>query len=120
MHYVFYGSNYEVNYAPYFGYYLGNYKVAMTGETKSVKSYEKFHESLNVNHEIIQGTRLSVNGEELYINKVVYDIDRDLYKVYTSKELSVTNGNMTKDEAYKRVMEMQENNKRNWWKRLFG
>ncbi len=123
--YKFYGQNKVINY-----HYCKNTtelfgsKTGLLGKMEIVKSYDVFYEKDSIGAELKIGEKVSINDEVVKIVEIHYDISNDQYNVYTDKELSVSEGDMTKDQAFREVIRLREDRLnrgvQGFFYRLFG
>jgi predicted secreted Zn-dependent protease len=114
MLYVFYGRIEETQYNPYMANYYGA-KVPTLGAWNGLKGWQAFYSKVNVHAEIKKDTKIDINGESIRIADIQYDIENDSYKCYTDKVISRKDGNMTREQAEKKLEEMSN---KGFFKRL--
>lgn len=116
MIYIFYGRHELTNYKPQLINYYGA-EVPSLGSYTTVASTEEFYRKDNVHAEIKKGQWININGENICIQSIQYDIVNDSYNCYTNKVLSHKENNMTKEQAEKEIEALQN---KGFFKKLFG
>jgi hypothetical protein len=113
MNYEFYGKNLISTYKPVkfrnpFDYSLVSYYVDLN---KKLSSWDLFHFKNAISKEFSNGEKIEISGENLVIENITYDIDRDIYKCYTNKILSDTLEGMTEKEAETELLRIKKYDK---------
>lgn len=107
MRYIFYGKHQVTNYNPFIADYYGA-KVPTLGAFTKTASVEEFFRKDNVHVEIKEGQWININGENVCISSIQYDIVDDSHKCITNKILSKKDGNMTHEEAEEKLKELTD------------